>query len=78
MAIPEYPGGLSRRKRRLWLAGIALYALAAAGDMAYHLFDHRFERDGSPDPGDYAVAFAAGLFWPVDIVAQLLLRLDGG
>ena len=46
--------------------------------MAHHLIDGRPAGGGPPRLGEYAVAFAAGLFWPLDIVAQLLLSFDRG
>lgn len=59
--------------RRLWLAGLSLYALAAAADVAVHLgADQRSGRVWL-DPANLAVAVSAGLFWPVDLVAQKLL-----
>ena len=59
--------------RAAWLAVLWLYAAAAAGDFALHLdADRRADRDWLA-PASLAVAFSASLFWPVDIVARLLL-----
>jgi len=57
---------------------LCCYAIVGAGDMAHHLIDGRPAGGGPPRLGEYAVAFAAGLFWPLDIVAQLLLSFDRG
>jgi hypothetical protein len=60
-------------RRRVWLAALALYAIAGIVDGA-----SRFAAPpalGSP-PSTFstlAVAFCAGLFWPIDIVARRLL-----
>jgi hypothetical protein len=61
-------------RRRVWLFVLVLYAAAGIADGAYHL--------ATPPPGSHstaaanlAVAFCAGLFWPIDIVVQpMLLR----
>ena len=59
--------------RRVWLVVLWLYAAAAGIDMAAHLSaDSRAGRDWH-DPANLAVAFSAGLFWPADLVASLLL-----
>ena len=59
--------------RRVWLVGLCLYAIAAAADIAAHLdADQRSGREWL-DPANLAVAVSAGLFWPVDLVAQKLL-----
>ena len=59
-------------KRRIWLVVLVLYAMAGIADGAYHM--------ANPSPGDkespiaaLPVAFCAGLFWPIDIVARPLL-----
>jgi hypothetical protein len=59
--------------RRFWLAVLWLYAIAAAGDMAAHLHDDSAAGQDWRAPDNLAVAFSAGLFWPVDLVARLLL-----
>jgi hypothetical protein len=57
--------------RPVWLAVLCLYAAAGLADMASHLNDNR--RAGEPIAANIPVAFAAGLFWPADLVAQILL-----
>jgi hypothetical protein len=57
----------------MWTIALCLYALAAVVDFAAHLqSDSRAGRDWH-DPANLAVAFSAGLFWPADLVALLLL-----
>jgi hypothetical protein len=59
--------------RRVWLVALWLYAILAAADIAVHLGeDHRAGQDWRA-PHNLAVAVAAGLFWPIDLVARLLL-----
>ena len=59
--------------RRGWLVVLWLYALAAAADMGWHFDqDRRAGRDWL-SPANIAVTFSAGLFWPLDLVAQALL-----
>jgi hypothetical protein len=59
--------------RRLWLAALCLYAIAAAGDMAVHLAeDSKAGRDWRT-PANLSVAFSASLFWPADLVIRALL-----
>ena len=59
--------------RRLWLLALCLYAIAAVADAALHLRqDVRSGQDWRA-PDNLAVAFSAGLFWPVDLLARLLL-----
>ena len=59
-------------RRRAWLIGLLLYGLGAGIDFAYHLIDD-LRGDGAIEFSDVAVAFSAGLFWPVDMVAMTLL-----
>jgi hypothetical protein len=59
--------------RRVWLVGLWLYAVAAAADIAVHLNADRRAGENWLSPDNFAVAIAAGLFWPVDLVAQRLL-----
>jgi hypothetical protein len=59
--------------RRVWLVGLSLYGLAAAGDLAYHLIDDLYTGDQMIAFSEVAVAFSAAVFWPVDIVAMALL-----
>jgi hypothetical protein len=59
--------------RRAWLIGLMLYGLGAGIDFAYHLIDDLRSGDEAIEFSEVAVAFSAGLFWPVDIVAMALL-----
>lgn len=59
--------------RRVWLAALILYAIAGLADGAGRFAER-------PEPGTHpsalatlAVAFCAGLFWPIDIVARSVL-----
>jgi hypothetical protein len=73
MAVQEHPRRLSPLGRRLWLAALILYAGAALADFGLHLAaDSRAGRNWH-DAAHLAVAFSAGLFWPVDLVAEYLL-----
>jgi hypothetical protein len=60
-------------KRRLWLIGLVLYAAAGIADGAYHLTAPKYAADRSSLIAALPVAFCAGLFWPIDIVARPLL-----
>jgi hypothetical protein len=57
-------------RRRLWLFVLVLYAIAGVVDGAYHLSE---APAGHSRAGAIAVAFCAGLFWPIDLVARPLL-----
>ena len=59
--------------RRIWLAALWLYAMAAAADTAVHLNEDRRAGQDWRAPDNLAVAVAAGMFWPVDLVARRLL-----
>ncbi|HEV2334115.1 MAG TPA: hypothetical protein VGS13_01330 [Stellaceae bacterium] len=59
--------------RRVWLVGLSLYALAALSDVAVHLRDDQRAGREWLGPAALAVAVSAGLFWPLDLVAQQLL-----
>ncbi|MBV8506728.1 MAG: hypothetical protein JOZ11_13095 [Alphaproteobacteria bacterium] len=50
-----------------------LYALAASGDFAYHLIEDLRTGNDSIEVSDIAVAFSAAVFWPVDLIAMVLL-----
>jgi hypothetical protein len=56
-----------------WLAALVLYALAASGDFAYHLIEHLHTGNQAIEFSDIAVAFSAAVFWPVDLIAMMLL-----
>jgi hypothetical protein len=59
-------------KRRVWLIVLVLYLAAAVADGGYRVIEAR--RIGfTIDTGALAVAFCAGLFWPIDVVARPLL-----
>ena len=59
--------------RRLWLAALCFYGTAAVGDIAAHLRADAQAGGNWHDPANLAVAFSAGLFWPADLIASLLL-----
>ena len=61
----------SRLRRRLWLAALCVYAAIGFIDMAARL--HEVGQAGEPIAPNIPVAFAAGLFWPADLVARVLL-----
>jgi hypothetical protein len=61
--------------RRVWLAALCLYAIAAAADFALHLRNDTATGQDWWAPDNLIVAFSAGLFWPVDLVAWRLLAL---
>ena len=64
---------MSSDRRRAWLLALCLYGLAAAADTAWHLReDVRLGEDWRAID-NLAVAVSAGLFWPADLVAVLLL-----
>ena len=63
--------GLTQTQRRLWLLALCLYAAAGLADMSAHLAAAHAK--GEIGPNNIPVAFAAGLFWPADLVAQILL-----
>ena len=59
--------------RRVWLAALLLYALGAAADIAFHSYADARAGQNWLDPANLVVAFSAGLFWPIDLLARLLL-----
>jgi hypothetical protein len=59
--------------RRVWLIALCLYAAAAAIDFVAHLNADSRAGQNWQDPANLAVAFSAGLFWPADLIAALLL-----
>jgi hypothetical protein len=59
--------------RRVWLVGLSLYAIAAVADAAIFLRDETRAGQDWRAPDNLAVAVSAGLFWPVDLVARVLL-----
>ena len=64
------PGAMSRR---LWLLALCIYGAAAAIDIAAHLRADVRAGQSWHDSANLAVAFSAGLFWPADLIAALLL-----
>jgi hypothetical protein len=60
-------------KRVMWLLVLCLYGVGAAVDMAAHLMADVRAGESWHDPANLAVAFSAGLFWPADLIASLLL-----
>jgi hypothetical protein len=65
----------ARTHRWAWLVALSLYALGAGVDVACHLADNLRNGNHEIEFSEVAVAFSAGLFWPVDIVAAALLRV---
>ena len=59
-------------KRRVWLIVLVLYLAAAAADAGYRVVEAS-QTGFKVDPAVLAVAFCAGLFWPIDLVARPLL-----
>jgi len=60
-------------RSRSWLIALILYGLAANVDLAYHLIDDLYTGDQMIAFSEAVVAFSAALFWPIDIVAMVLL-----
>jgi hypothetical protein len=63
----------TRRRQRAWLVALALYALGIGVDISRHLAADLSSGNQAIEFSEVAVAFSAGLFWPVDIVATALL-----
>lgn len=64
-----------RMGRHTRLALILIYALAAGLDSVHHLADDLHKGNHAIEFSEVAVAYAAGLFWPADIIAGALLRI---
>jgi hypothetical protein len=60
-------------RRRIWLLALVLYAAAGIADGAYRVANSPPAELHSSTAATLAVAFCAGLFWPIDIVARWLL-----
>ena len=60
-------------KRRVWLAALILYAIAGIVDGATHITEPLAAGPHPSGLSTLALAFCAGLFWPIDIVARALL-----
>jgi hypothetical protein len=67
-------GGAARMRRRAWLVALCLYAVAVVADIAVHLREDRQLGAGTIGYSEVTVAFAAGLFWPADLIGRLLFR----
>ncbi|HMD64453.1 MAG TPA: hypothetical protein VKF83_10840 [Stellaceae bacterium] len=52
---------------------LVLYGLAAGGDFACHLIDDLRTGNQATEMSEVAVAFSAAVFWPVDLIAMVLL-----
>jgi hypothetical protein len=66
------PHSATQMRRRVWLVALILYAAAGIADGASRIA----APPAAGHPGalsTLAVAFCAGLFWPIDIVARALL-----
>jgi hypothetical protein len=50
-----------------------LYGLVAGGDFAYHLIEDLHTGNQAIEFSEIAVAFSAAVFWPVDLIAMVLL-----
>ena len=61
--------------RAAWLAALLFYALAASGDLAYHLIEYLHTGNEAIEVSEVAVAFSAAVFWPVDLIAMALLAV---
>jgi hypothetical protein len=59
--------------RRIGLLALILYAAAGMIDGSYHLAAPPHPVAHASTAGNLAIAFCAGLFWPIDIVARPLL-----
>jgi hypothetical protein len=57
-------------KGRIWLIPMLIYLAIGIADGTH---DFRQSPPGSSTVGALAVAFCAGLFWPIDVVARPLL-----
>jgi hypothetical protein len=60
--------------RRAWCIGLCLYGLAACVDFAYHLIADVGSAHRTINFAELPVAYSAALFWPVDIVAMVLVK----
>jgi hypothetical protein len=60
-------------KRRIWLVVLCLYAIAGIVDGVSRAKGASRSADAPVGPATVAVAFCAGLFWPLDIAVRQLL-----
>ena len=65
----------TRSRRQAWLIALLLYALGVGIDVAHHLIDDFHNGNQAIEVAEVAVAFSAGLFWPVDLIAMSLLAM---
>jgi hypothetical protein len=61
-------------RRRIWLGVLILYAFAGLIDGASRLAEPPASGSHPSLGARLPVAFCAGLFWPIDIVARRLLE----
>jgi hypothetical protein len=59
--------------RRAWLVVVWVYVAAGFVDASARVIEQKHQSDTGIGPANFAVAFAAGLFWPLDLVARFLL-----
>ena len=59
--------------RRVWLIALCLYALSALADGALHLREDVRAGQDWRAADNLAVATSAALFWPLDLLARILL-----
>ena len=59
--------------RRWWLIAMVIYAAAAIADGTRDYIRAPSEGAQSSVPARLAVAFCAGLFWPIDLIARPML-----
>jgi hypothetical protein len=59
--------------RAAWLAALLFYALAGSGDFVYHLIEDLRTGNQAIEASEVTVAFSAAVFWPVDLIAMVLL-----
>jgi hypothetical protein len=60
-------------RRQIGLFALLLYAAAGIADGAYHVAAPPAPGSRTGIAANLAVAFCAGLFWPIDVVARPLL-----
>lgn len=63
----------ARLRHRAWLLALVLYAIGGGVDVARHLAEDLRTGDQAIEFSEVAIAFSAGLFWPLDVVAAVLL-----
>ena len=59
--------------RRGWVIALWLYAAAGLADGSARVVEEHRATGAPVGPATIAVGFCAGLFWPLDLVARLLL-----